>query len=323
MSATRGRIIGLPGGITVTILRLPDTLTAEALRAMHDRAQLYVLAGATTSADGTATGYGAYVGTSAALSARTARCGVSLHHWTVRNARLVPDAVVLVNGAQTVDEPVRLMIETALARTISLKFTILNTRASCPTPRALATRQQRLYAMRASTRLSGLILNTVFHGHPPAARGGTAHEQLVRLILNQRPARALDVADLLELAREAGLTIKGASPAQRTRRDVTTRELRGGTGRPRVFRTHVNGRVVLYNPALMTLRQARDDYAASHPCLTPAPSRTPAAATEPATTQAYQPAAPAFAPAGARVPPAFTTARVSGSTRARPTAGIK
>lgn len=277
MSATQRRIIGLPGGITVTILRLPESLTADGLRAMI-AAQLYVLAGATTSIDGDDSGYGGYVGTSAALNARTARCGVSLHHWTVRNGRLDPDTVILINNTTPLDEQARLLIEASIARTLSPQYTILNTRCSAPTAGTLATRHQRLYAMHASTHLATLILDTVFHQHPPAARGGTTHEQLVRLVLNQQPARAMDVADLLTAAREAGIKIAGASPAQRTRRDTTTREHQGGTGRPRLLRTHVNGRAVIYAAGAMTLRQARADYAATHPA-TPARPRTRAAGT--------------------------------------------
>ncbi|HEY8618792.1 MAG TPA: hypothetical protein VIM01_01785 [Dermatophilaceae bacterium] len=275
MSATQHRIIGLPGGATVTILRLPEALTADGLRAMV-AAQLYVLAGATTSIDGDETGYGGYVGTSAALNARTARVGVSLHHWTVRNRRLDPDTVILINNATPLDEPVRLLIEASIARALSPKYSILNIRCSAPTAATLATRHQRLYALHASTRLTTLILDTVFQHHPPAAQGGTTHEQLVRLILNQQPARAMDVADLLTAARKAGISIAGASPAQRTRRDTTTREHQGGTGRPRLLRTHINGRAVIYGAGAMTLRQARADYAPTHPT-TPGRSRTPAA----------------------------------------------
>ena len=275
MSATRQRTIALPGNITVTILKLSGTLTAAALRAML-AAELYCLTGETTSPGGAETGYGAYVGTSAALSATTARCGVSLHHWTARNGRLDPDTVILINAAVPMAEPVRLLIEASIARTISTKYTILNTRTSAPTAAVSATRQQRLYAMHLSSRLADLILGIVFHPHPPAAHGGTTREQLIRLILNQDPARAMDVADLLHAARQAGITIKGESPAQRSRRDVTTRELRGGTGRPRLLRTHVDGRAVVYVAGAMTVRQARADYAASHPS-TLAPPRTPAA----------------------------------------------
>jgi tetrahydromethanopterin S-methyltransferase subunit F len=270
---THRRITRLPGRMSVTTVRLPEGMKTDTIRQMSS-AELYVLVGATMSADGVSTGFGAYVGTSAALSDGMARAGVSLHQWAVRDARLAPEAVILVSRAgRPLAEQVRLLIEASTARKISAaRFTVLNVRTSAPRAGSLATRQQRLWAMHTSTQLAGLILGTVFHNHAPAAGGGTTRERLIRLVLDQQPARAWNVDDVLAAASRAGITIAGATPAQRTRRDLTTREIQGGTGRPQLSRTHLDRRAVIY-PASMTLREARADYHAAHPETTVSPLR--------------------------------------------------
>lgn len=263
MSSIGRRTIDLPDHVTVTIWRLPDHLSVQILRSMVN-AELYVLAGATSSPSGQCSGFGAYVGTSGALGQVMARSGVSLQQWAFRSGRLRPQVVVLINRpGRPMDPSARLLVESSLIRAIS-SYTVLNTNSSAPTAALAATRAQRLWAMHTAQRLAGVVMEQVFLPHPGAARGGTTREQLVRLLLDQRPARALDTHQILALAAAAGIDIKGHSPAQRTRRDCTTREHQGATGRPRLLRTHINGRAVIYPAGAMTLRQARADYAAGH-----------------------------------------------------------
>lgn len=270
MATIRRRTIHLPDHITVTILRLPDGCTADVLRQMVS-ASLYVLAGPTSDAD-TGTSYGAYVGVSAALEQRVARCGVSLRQWAFRQGALRPDTVLLVNRVgRPIDPNALLLIEASLARAISTHYTILNTRTSAPTASRAATRHQRLWAQHMSHRLAGLVLGHVFHPHPRGAAGGSTREQLIRLVLDAN--RPMNVNDLLIAARQAGMVVPGRTPCQRTRRDITTRERIGATGCPRLLRTHIGGRAVVYPAGAMSLRQARDAYRATHPDARPAPCR--------------------------------------------------
>ena len=74
----------------------------------------------------------------------------------------------------------------------------------------------------------------------------------------------MDVNELLAAADRSGFTVPGDTPQQRSRRDVTTRET--SDGRPRVYRTYVGGRAVLY-PASMSLRAAREIYRARQAAL--------------------------------------------------------
>lgn len=261
MSLVRRQMLRLPDDLSVTILRLPDGLTASALRGMLS-AELYVLLGETTSADGAPTGFGAYVGTSDALEARTQRAGVSLHTWSSRLGRLRPRVLVLVHRrGRPIGQQARLLVEAALARAISgAHYTVLNTRTAAPTAAQRATRRERLWAVHTSDRLARLIQGRVLIAHTPAATGGSTREQLVRLVL--RHDTPMSVEDLLRAAAQAGISIPGRTPAQRTRRDVTTRELRSGV--PRVYRTHIGGRCVVY-PAHMSLGTARRRYLADHP----------------------------------------------------------
>jgi len=280
MSSIRRRTIDLPDRVTVTILRLPDRLSVQILRSMMN-AELYVLAGATASPSGECTGFGAYVGTSGALGQMMARSGVSLRQWAFRSGRLRPQVVVLINRPGRPMAPAaRLLVEASLVRAISRRYTVLNTNSSAPTAALAATRSQRLWAMHTAQRLAGVVMEQVFLPHPAAAQGGTMRERLVRLVLDQRPPRALDTQQILRLAADAGIDIAGESPAQRTRRDCTTREHQGATGRPRLLRTHVQGRAVIYPAGAMTLRQARADYTAGH---RGAPPRMPCQARGPAT----------------------------------------
>lgn len=265
MAQIRRRTIGLPDSIIVTILRLPERLTAGILREMLT-AELYILAGATVSRSGLGTGFGAYVGTSGALNQRMARSGVSLRQWAFSSGRLRPEVVVLVNRrGKPMDLNARLLIEASLARAISTRYSILNVRTAAPGAATAATRHQRLWAQHTSERLAGLVLGRVFHRHPAAAQGGTTREQLIRLVVGQQPPRAMNVNDILRAADVASIIIAGSTPAQRTRRDLLTRERDGATGRPRLLRTYVGGLAVIYNPAQMTLRQARTDYGTTHP----------------------------------------------------------
>ena len=251
----------LPTDLTVTVLRLADGLTAATLRAMI-AAEVYVLCGQTRGPGGIDsrddledTGYGCYVGTSDALRAHSVRVGVSLRTWTYRLGRLDPDSVVLVRGTMSpIDEPPRLLIEAGLARAVSRTHTILNTRTAAPTAATKAARSQRLWANQVTDQLAGLLHREVLDHHEGRPTGGSTREQLIRLVLAHG---AMDVDDLLRAAERAGIPIPGATPAQRSRRDVTTREL--SSGRPRVYRTHISRRAVVY-PASMSLRAARQAY---------------------------------------------------------------
>ena len=71
----------------------------------------------------------------------------------------------------------------------------------------------------------------------------------------------MDVSDILDATRQANIDVPGAFPAQRTRRDCTTRE--AGSGRPRLYRTWINGRTIVY-PSTISLRQARQTYLEAH-----------------------------------------------------------
>lgn len=260
MPVIRRRTLRLPDGLQVTILRLPDRLTALALRGMLT-AELYVLVGETIGPSGTSTGAGAYVGTSDALRARTERAGVSLHTWSTRLGRLRPAVVVLISRPERpISHQVRLLVEAALARAVSgANYTVLNTRTAAPTAAQRATRRERLWALHVSDRLAGLVLGQVLAPYVPQAAGGSTREQLIRLVLGH--GIPMSVQDLLRAAAAAGISIPGRTPAQRTRRDVTTRELQ--SGRPRVYRTHIDGRAVVY-PAHMSLATARRAYLARH-----------------------------------------------------------
>lgn len=276
MAKIRSRTITLPDHVTVTILRLPDHLTTGVLRAMV-AAEIYILCGKTTGLSGLDTGFGAYVGISAALDQTMARSGVSLRNWAVQNRRLHPEVVVLVNRSTRMNAHAQLLIEATLARAIGPKHSLLNIRTSAPTAMIAAGRHQRLWAQHTSDRLAGLVLGQVFHPHPAVALGGTTREQLVRLVLAQN--RPMNIREILQAAQEAAITIGGKTPVQSTRRDLTTRERDGATGRPRLLRTHIGGLAVIY-PAHMSLRQARADYAATHPGVAdrltrPTPQTTP------------------------------------------------
>jgi len=276
MASIRRRTICLPDDVSVTILRLPDHLTTAVLRAMV-AAEIYILCGKTTGPSGLDTGFGAYVGISAALEQTMARSGVSLRNWAVQNRRLHPEVVVLVNRSTRMNANAQLLIEATLARAISPDHSLLNIRTSAPAAAIAAGRHQRLWAQHTSDRLAGLVLGQVFHPHPALALGGTTREQLVRLVLAQN--RPMNIREIMQAAQEAAIIIGGKTPVQSTRRDLTTRERDGATGRPRLLRTHIGGLAVIY-PAAMTLRQARVDYAATHPQAAsgssqPAPQTTP------------------------------------------------
>jgi hypothetical protein len=258
MDQVRRQTLRLPDDLRVTILRLPHGLTARALKGMLN-AELYLLAGDTTTSTGAPSGFGCYVGTSDALRTRSDRAGVSLHTWTTRLGRLRPKVLVLVERPhRPIGLQPRLLVEAALARAISgAHFTVLNTRTAAPTAAQRATRRERLWAFRISDRLAKLIHGRVFFGHAPQAAGGSTREQLVRLVLQHDTPMSVD--DLLHAAASAGINIAGNTPAQRTRRDVTTRE--HDSGRPRLYRTHLDRRTVVY-PAHMSLTTARREYQA-------------------------------------------------------------
>lgn len=256
MPHVRRQTLRLPDDLRVTILRLPSGLTAGALRGMLS-AELYLLAGDTLTSCGTPAGFGCYVGTSDALRSRTQRAGVSLHAWTTRLGRLRPRVLVLVERpGRPIGLQPRLLVEAAIARAISgANFTVLNTRTAAPTAAQRATRRERLWAVHTSDRLARLIHGRVFAAHVPQAAGGSTREQLVRLVLLRDIP--MSVEDLLHAAAEAGISIPGKTPAQRSRRDVTSRELR--SGRPRLYKTHIGGRCVVY-PAHMSRDAARRAY---------------------------------------------------------------
>lgn len=257
------RTFHLPNdGLRVTILHLTGPLTVEIWRSLL-AADWYILLGECMSPKGTPSGYGAYVGTSDALRAQTQRVGVSLRSWTTGLGRLVPDTIVLIRRSSTpITGDTRLLVEAAMARYISgAGYSILNWRTAAPTPARRATRQQRLWAVHASDELARLVLAPLLSTHPPAARGGSIREQLIRLVLAQDPLRGMDVDDVLEAATLSGLIIAGRTPRQRTRRDVTTREL--SDGRPRLHRIWIQGRTVVY-PASLSVRQARQTYSNAH-----------------------------------------------------------
>jgi hypothetical protein len=271
MNRIRRRTIALPDRVTVTVLRLPDGCTTDLLREMLS-ASLYVLAGPTTGPSGEDTGFGAYVGISTALNDRVSRCGVSLHNWSYRQGRLRPEVLVLVNRTgRPVDPQALLLIEATLARSISRHHTVLNTRTSAPRAYRGTSRHQRLWAEQTSLRLVGLLQGQVFHHHPGRPAGGSAREQLVRCV--RAANRPLDIDELLTIAHRAGIAVPGRTPRQRTRRDVTTRERRGAVGQPRLFRTHVGGRTIVWPAGTMSVRQARAHYRAAHPEAAPPPCR--------------------------------------------------
>jgi len=281
MTSIRRHCFALPDSIIVTIIRLTDALPAVVLREMLN-VELYLLAGTTFSPDGRATGYGGYIGTSGALTDSLARCGVSLRQWAFRGRRLHPEVVVLVSRpGRPMNPRARLLVEASLVRAIDPDYSLLNTIASAPTAGARATRSQRLWAMYISERLVGLLQGRVFYPHPGKAEGGTTREQLVRLLLAQRPPRAMNTRQILGLAADCGLVIPGRTPVQRTRRDLTTRESAGASGRPRLLRTHIDGITVIY-PAGMTVRQARADYRAHHPDAPHVPALKPCQGQPPA-----------------------------------------
>ncbi len=266
MPQVNRRNLRLPDDLSVTILRLPNGLTSNALRGML-HAEIYVLLGDTSSPTGAPTGYGAYVGQSDVLRAKTERAGVSLHTWSTKLGRLRPTTVVLVRRTtRPISQQTRLLVEAALARSISVNFTILNWRTAAPKAARLATRRERLWALHTSTQLADLIYGRILAPHTPAASGGSTREQLVRLVLTH--GRPMCVDDLLRAAAAAGITIPGATPEQRSRRDVTTRECRDL--KPRLHRTHIKGHCVVY-PATMKLSAARRDYIRSHPTRCRAP----------------------------------------------------
>ena len=265
MTEVNRRIHHLPDNINVTVLRTKEPAPAAVLRAML-AAELYVICGHTSGPTGTPSGYGAYVGTSEALRVNTLRVGVSLRNWTYRLGRIEPDAIILIRreGRAIPDSP-RLLIEASLARTISGSgYTLLNTRTSAPTAAQRANRQQRLWALHIASRLAELIHGQILWRHTPAAAGGSTREQLVRLVLAQNPPRGMNVDDILAAAADADITINGGSPAQRSRRDVTTREHDSGGVIRRLHRTSINGRTVIY-PASLPLREARATYRSTHP----------------------------------------------------------
>lgn len=267
MPQVRRHDLRLPDDLRVTILRLPEGLTVSALRGMLD-AELYVLLGNTSAPDGTPTGFGAYVGTSDRLRARTERAGVSLRTWSTALGRLQPtDVIVVRRTRRPLGQQTRLLVEAALARAISGAFyTVLNTRTSAPTAAMRATRRERLWAVHVSARLADLVYGRVLVAHPPRAAGGSTKEQLVRLVLKH--GRPMCVDDLLSAAADAGIKIAGRTPEQRCRRDVTTRQLRDGA--PRIYRTHIQGGHCVVYPSHMSLAEARRTYLAAHP----APCRT-------------------------------------------------
>lgn len=258
MSCTRFR---LPGDIIVHILRAQGAVSAALLRRMV-AAEWYVLIGPTTSSSGSATGYGAYVGTSDALHARTMRVGVSLHHWSTRLGRLRPEAVVLIHRhGRPVDGDTRLLVEAGLARAISaMQFSVLNVRTSAPTAWRRASRHQRLWANQIAATLASALYGRLLWHHAPGAMGGSVREQLVRTVLSQRPLRGMDVDQVLQAAALSGLQVAGKFPRPRTRRDMTTREL--DSCRPRLYRTWVNGKTVVY-PSTLSRKEAIDTYRAA------------------------------------------------------------
>ena len=209
MAKIRSRTISLPDHVNVTILRLPDHLTTAVLRAMV-AAEIYILCGRTTGPTGLDSGFGAYVGISAALDQTMARSGVSLHNWAVQNRRLHPEIVVLVNRSTRMNAHAQLLIEATLARAIGPSHSLLNIRTSAPGAAIAAGRHQRLWAQHTSDRLAGLVLGQVFHPHPAGAVGGTTREQLVRLVLAQD--RPMNIREIMAAAQQAPITI-GTSTA--------------------------------------------------------------------------------------------------------------
>jgi hypothetical protein len=265
MTPPRPRIQRLPDDLLVTTINLPSGVTTNVLRGML-ASQIYLLVGTTYSAStddqpARCTGFRAYAGISSALNVRATRAGVSLHNWSSRLGRLQPETVVLVNRSRSIDQDPLLLVEAGIVRALSgAGFSVLNTRSGAPSSARRATRHQRLWAMQTADRLSRLLLDTVFHGRPANGTGGSTHERLTRMLL-AAPPRGYDVDDILQLADAAGIPIAGKSPAQRTRRDCTTRELEGT---PRLHRTWVGRRTVIF-AASLSVRDARRTYRASHP----------------------------------------------------------
>jgi hypothetical protein len=263
----------LAGGIIVTIIRLAGGPVGPALQRCLLAADLYILAGQTVGPPGSAgdgtgrsqpTGWGCYVGISAALRTR-ARAGQSLRYWSTELGRLEPEVIVLVRAARPLSEPVRLLGEAYVAQQISSAgWTVLNIRMGSPVAHDRARRPGRLYAEQVGRRIAGLVIGQVCHPHPRQGTGGPMRERLLRLVLAAPPV-GRDVDDVLALAAASGLQIHARQPRQRTRRDITgSRE--GGIGAPRLRTTWCTGRAVVYPPTI-TRRQAEQTYRQAHPGL--------------------------------------------------------
>lgn len=245
-----------PGGIHVTILRTRG-IPARVIREVLFSAQLYVLAGPQPSCPRGS--WATYVGISSGLSSK-ARCGVSLHEWAVRQRRIRPEVVVLVNRpGRPISEDVLLLMEASIGQALSLRHTVLNVRLAASGAYERSTRRQRLWAIDVTSRVTGLIEGSILYGHPRGPVGGTVREQFTRLI--HQHGHAVGVDELLTLARAQRIPLANTWPDQQIRRDLTTRTRRTALGRPRVLSFRWEGRTVLYPAGTMSLAQARADYA--------------------------------------------------------------
>jgi hypothetical protein len=270
MAAVRQRTLRLPGELHLTFFHLTASLNVATLRAMLGVCDWYVVAGDTYRVDETgtpvaSTGFGFYFGTTAKLEAKVQRAGVSLHSLTtVGSWRLRPTNVILINKTgRPVGPDARLVVEARVVRALFRDgWTVLNCVTSAPTARQRATRQERHWADYAAEGLADVITGQIGHGQLRGGLGGSSHEQLVRLVLSQSPQRAMSIDDVLTAARQQGLRLPGAHPRARARRDLTSRE--HDTGRPRIMRIHVAGRLVVH-PATMSASAARVSYYEQNP----------------------------------------------------------
>lgn len=240
MSRGQHRTVRLPGGITVTIVRLTCAASVPLVRAAAG-AELYVLYGQTFTPPAPhgrrwPTGPGFYIGISASLRDQL-RAGVSLRRWTTQRNQLQPQVAVLIRRpGRPLDFDLLRLIETHLIRTLSPQYTVLNTVTGCPTAAEILPRAEVLYGLEITRRLVDLLRGRLLHGVTGTPCGGSLHEQLVRLVLRTGP---ITTTGIVAAAKTAGINIDHhGDPTAAVRRDLWTRE-RDSRGPTRIHRTVV------------------------------------------------------------------------------------
>ena len=255
------RTLILADGSTLTITGQVPTSDEDRRNAALN-AQLYFYGG---HIDHPAGYLGGYLGESGDLDGT--RPSSSLDRWVINQRRIIPAGMALLTSTDPAYTNIgfRRLVEARIIMSLNAReLWLLNTHTNAGRASASLSREQVNHAQAIAAELADAIhahiFNGLTNGHPSPASNN--REAAVRVVLHA--PRAFDTTEVMLAMQALGITNKGRSPWQTRRRDLAIRE-RETRGVPRIFAARVENRVVFWNPATLSKRDAIRGYLLAHP----------------------------------------------------------